>query len=243
MPSMLHRSVSLLGRRPTRMVVNNSDDSTRTRHSAHARPSRGRRLSTSLSAATRAFSAVGVGHKLRLENASDARLYLSRHTRRSLRDTNGVWLRLVAAKAGGDCGFEAISNMYLGRTDAAYIRRQTRQHVSSERFQYKRACGGSRAEVALFCRSITRPGLKGHWLGQMWGALELVAVARALAITLIIHTFDVPTQRLRPYFEEPAGDPVVRLLYTGSAEQGHFDALVPASRWPRRFLPLNLPVA
>lgn len=143
--------------------------------------------------------------------------------------SGGPPLRFVATRAGGDCGWEAISwGLLVARGSSpsgTRIRAFARAHVRSERTAYADACGVPE-QVDEFLASVTRTGLSGHWLGQTWGALELVAVARALSCTVRLYAWCPTTQGVRSYFEESAGKDVVRLLFTGSAERGHFDVLL-----------------
>lgn len=181
-----------------------------------------------------------------------ARAYLARQrassARRAMPDSAGLSLRLVTARAGGDCGFEAVCwGLQTGRgygPSARELRRITRDHVLANRASYVRACGDTRA-VGAFCRSVVRPGLAGHWLGSSWGALEIIAVARAVGNSITVYTFDTKLQRFRAYFEEAVNEdkhPAVRLLFTGDADRGHFDCLVPEKKslipalWRRRFV-------
>ncbi len=181
-----------------------------------------------------------------------ARAYLARQrphsARRALPDAEGTPLRLVCTVAGGDCGFEAVAwGIALTRgagPSSREVRRVLAQHVYSQRDAYVRACGSAR-QVDQFCRGVMKTGLLGHWLGATWGALEIVAVARAIGVTIRVYTFDVRTQRFRCYFEEMAGgadEQPVRLLFSGDADRGHFDCLVPEAKsllpalWRRRFV-------
>lgn len=182
-----------------------------------------------------------------------ARSYLARQrphsAKRSLPDkSDGSLLRLVCTIAGGDCGFEAIAwgiAITQGNgPNCRQVRRILAQHVYSNRDVYIQACGNAN-QVDEFCHNVLKTGLLGHWLGACWGALEIVAVARALHITIRVYTFDVRSQKFRCYFEEvagPADQPPVRLLFTGDADRGHFDCLIPEAKsilpalWRRRFV-------
>lgn len=184
-------------------------------------------------------------------------------SRRKVTTNDGRHFRFMATLSGGDCGFQAISWALIVANAAgpdmcsALVRKALRDEVANHREYYaslaesylnvqedtstelvqdEHTTSSSAAEaVDHFLKSVLIGGLTGHWLGQQWGNVEIVAIARAYKLHIELFAFDVATQTVRGYFEEKAGDLFVGLLFTGSAADGHFDVLVPQSfrRWRR----------
>lgn len=172
----------------------------------------------------------------------------------------GARFKLLPTPSGGSCGFLAVAWALLiagipgacGNPSA--MRNVLATHVCSNREVYVTALqehgysvSGDTVEsadrnreeatgstwldkVALFERSVVVGGIDGHWLGQYWGDLEILALARALQITIDLYTFDTNLQQVRQYFrarceEGKYVELTVSLLFTGKADSGHFDLL------------------
>jgi len=193
-----------------------------------------------------------------------ARAYLVRQrvcsSKRALYSTDGEFLRLIPTKSGGDCGFEAIAwGLQISQgygPSAADLRKLVSRHVLAQKDSYTSAAGGCEKDVETFANNVLKTGLDGHWLGAQWGALEIVAVSRTVGCTLKLYTFDTKLQKFRSYFEENNNNYIntntnnnnntkeisVRLLFTGEADRGHFDCLIPEKKtlcpplWRRRFV-------
>lgn len=155
-------------------------------------------------------------------------------------------LRLTATQAGGNCGFQAAAwaLIHFGIGGNAMcstrVRELLAEHVRATRDFYVRrlvevgivpAVPAARDSVDAFCSEVRRQGIHGHWLGQMWGGLEIVALARALGVCVELYAFDVDAQRVRLYQKVEEGKKVVALLFTGEAGAGHFDLLLPVRRF------------
>lgn len=204
-----------------------------------------------------------------------ALLALSPRSRIVVVDT-GAKFRLVPTPQGGSCGFLAVAWALLilaapgGCGNPALIRKEVALHVRDNREGYARMLrdhhsalvenaehntdGNDKGRdldcwidrVILFESSVQVGGINGHWLGQHWGDLEILALARALRITIDLYAFDMHLQRVRRYFRadgssECAETMVVSLLFTGKADCGHFDLLQEVltkhsfrPRWSRR---------
>ena len=149
---------------------------------------------------------------------------------------------------GGNCGFVAVSWALLiaGRlpgndVSGRWVRAALAAHVAAqagfyaEKVDEARVVSGSKGEaeksVQAFVRGVREDGLKGHWLGQMWGFLEIFAVARAFNLNVELYAFDVGSQKVRLYHQQNEGKHCVALLFSGQAEGGHFDLLLPMTRF------------
>lgn len=148
---------------------------------------------------------------------------------------------------GGNCGFVAVSWALLiaGRlpgndVSGTWVRRTLARHVAAQAGFYAEQLaqwgvvqGGREAgedSVRGFVVRVREDGVKGHWLGEMWGFLEIFAVARALAVNVELYVFDVASQRVRMYHQQNEGKDCVALLFSGQAKGGHFDLLLPVKR-------------
>lgn len=153
-------------------------------------------------------------------------------------------MELAAVPMGGDCGFQAIGWALLisGRacgqdSNKTYIRNKVAEHVWNERVHYAAKLSemgfGDDAErrVETFVKEVRKGGLKGHWLGSLWGGLEIRAVARCFEVCVELYVWDVGTQSVKRYWEVNEGKEVVRLLFSGEAEAGHFDLLLQRVGW------------
>ncbi|CAN8075281.1 unnamed protein product [Agarophyton chilense] len=186
-------------------------------------------------------------HEIRHESASAYRTWLceaaASSSRRHVRLACGVHT-MTATPAGGDCGFHAIAWALLQLSGAALsasaVRAALARHVASHAALYAKLLRrqghaasphAAAAAVALFTRNVLVEGVRGHWLGQMWGEIELLALAKAFVVSVELYCFDVSAQRLRQYASFDEGRNVVRLLFTGAARAGHFDALLPLRAW------------
>lgn len=149
---------------------------------------------------------------------------------------------------GGNCGFVAVSWALLiaGRlpsndTSGAWVRRSLAAHVSAQAWFYAaklvewRVLAGGPTEAAgsvrEFVRKVGEEGLRGHWLGQMWGFLEIFAMAKAFRLNVELYTFDVASQKVRMYHQQNEGKVRVAMMFSGQAEGGHFDLLLPTKRF------------
>lgn len=155
-------------------------------------------------------------------------------------------MELLAMPMGGDCGFQAVGWALLvsGRicgqgSNGMYIRNKVAEHVWNDRVYYAAKVSqmgfGEDAEslVVSFVKDVRKGGLEGHWLGSLWGGLELCAVARCFELCVELYGWDVETQSVKRYWEVNEGKNVVRLLFSGKAEAGHFDLLLERVRWGR----------
>ncbi|PXF46122.1 hypothetical protein BWQ96_04128 [Gracilariopsis chorda] len=151
---------------------------------------------------------------------------------------------MTATPSGGDCGFHAISWALLhlsGPTlSSTDVRRKLSTHVRQNTAFYSdllrrqghwELADETANAVATFSRSVLMEGVNGHWLGQMWGEIELLALAKAFTVCVELYCFEVAPQQLRRYARFEEGKRVVRLLFTGSAQAGHFDVLLPRRTW------------
>lgn len=153
-------------------------------------------------------------------------------------------MELVAVPMGGDCGFQAIGWALLisGRacsqgSNDSYIRNKVAEHVWNERAYYAAkvsemgSSDGAERYVKTFVKEVRKSGLKGHWLGSLWGGLEICAVARCFELCVELYAWDVGTQSVKRYWQVNEGKEVVRLLFSGEAEAGHFDLLLRRVGW------------
>ncbi|KAI0567643.1 polyketide synthase family protein [Gracilaria domingensis] len=166
-------------------------------------------------------------------------------SRRHVRLPTGVH-SMTATPAGGDCGFYAMAWALLHfngpSLSATCVRRKLAQHVKQQATFYAqllRRHGQAQSRqhasdsVSDFTRNVLMEGVHGHWLGQMWGEIELLALAKAYLVCVELYCFEVSSQSLRRYAHFEEGKRVVRLLFTGDARAGHFDALLPQDTFGR----------
>lgn len=156
-------------------------------------------------------------------------------------------VELAPIPMGGNCGFVAVSWALLiaGRlpsndTSGGWVRRSLAAHVAAQPsfyaaklVEWRVVAGGTEAAAASvkeFGRKVGEEGIKGHWLGQMWGFLEIFAIARAFRLNVELYTFDVTSQKVRMYHQQNEGKVTVAMLFSGQAEGGHFDLLLPTRR-------------
>lgn len=159
----------------------------------------------------------------------------------------GRVVELAPVPMGGNCGFVAVSWALLiaGRlpsndTSGGWVRRWLASHVAAQAsfyaaklVEWRVVAGGAEeatASVKEFVRKVGEEGIKGHWLGEMWGFLEIFAIARAFWLNVELYTFDVANQKVRMYHQQNEGKVTVAMLFTGQAEGGHFDLLLPTRR-------------
>lgn len=157
--------------------------------------------------------------------------------------------RFMATPSGGDCGFYAIAwALNQGRKAYAFfsptqIRRALSAQVLQNRHFYETQVTAKYLEnshddacesVSKFSRNILQEGRTGHWLGQMWGDLELLVVARTFNCRIQLYTFDTNGQIVRPYASFNEGKKSIAIFFSGCADAGHFDALLHHNPWWRR---------
>lgn len=184
-------------------------------------------------------------------------------------------MRLTPTSMNGDCGYAAIlkGQVLAANPDASPPAIDARK-VRACRQAMARAVKANRdyyrERLALYCdsvdtltrgvssweSSVVRTGMGGHWLGALWGVLEIEVAARAFGVCIDMYAFDVRKQAVRCYHTcgleqvappegagggdaaggetpglapAPPGEGNARrfgLLFSGPARSGHFDVLV-----------------
>lgn len=149
-------------------------------------------------------------------------------------------LEFIAIPPGGDCGFIAVAWSLLihgllppTQSNGNIIRERLARHVQDEKEFYagrlrEWGLGGEdeMGSVNEFVREVRQGGLDGHWLGQMWGGMEIWAVGRCCGVGIELYSWDVAEQKVRRYWRVCEGKDVVSLFFSGDAAGGHFDLLV-----------------
>mmetsp|Transcript_14770 Transcript_14770/g.31672 ORF Transcript_14770/g.31672 Transcript_14770/m.31672 type:complete len:259 (+) Transcript_14770:53-829(+) len=156
--------------------------------------------------------------------------------------STGELMEFVPIEPNGSCGFEAIAvalSVEKGKTTTGnYVRTKLRDELRSFAGTYDaeaadwcvgRAHPGGCSAVDL-ADSVMRRGKDGHWLGERWGNIELLALARALHVCIELFVYDeeasadAPTVRNYETFDH--GKVRVGLLYSGLSQGGHFDVVL-----------------
>lgn len=159
----------------------------------------------------------------------------------------------MSIPADGNCGFSSVlaALAIAGRklTDEYNvngIRRSVSRHVQlnrdfyalkiveHEQAQEEEAIQAAYYRVDRFTQSVLSEGLNGHWLGSVLGELELLAVANTFAISIQLYAPSPERGGIRPTVEVgPVLTPEIEtplqvdLLFSGRANSGHFDLLLP----------------
>lgn len=161
----------------------------------------------------------------------------------------------------GNCGFQAVAKGLkalgiLRKSEATHmvVRERLMHHVKDETVFYAQKLASWRQmedrtisedeawdmgleSVEKFLESVMQGGIQGHWLGSMWGGIELMAVARAFDVHIEVFTYCTLKHEVKKYEEhntESAG--VVSLFFAGCASGGHFDLLLPDRPLMERFV-------
>jgi len=136
----------------------------------------------------------------------------------------------------GSCGFTAIARglkangRFVTPQEIRFALRTevlsnggfyNQQAKENEAFGYckKNHSAKSLAEAAI------HSGHTGHWLGEKWGSMEVLAIAKNMGITIELFCFDKAMNRLRSYDLFNYGEVYVGLLFSGYCLGGHFDLL------------------
>lgn len=161
----------------------------------------------------------------------------------------------------GNCGFQAVATGLevlgiLNESEATHtvVRERLMFHVRDEDVFYAQQIASwcqmesesvSEDEawdvgldsVERFIESVTQEGMQGHWLGSMWGGLELMALSRAFGVQIEVFTYCTLKQEVKKYEEHNAdGEGTVSLFFAGCASGGHFDLLLPDLPLIERFV-------
>eukprot|EP00182_Erythrolobus_australicus_P004274 CAMPEP_0185834196 /NCGR_PEP_ID=MMETSP1353-20130828/4698_1 /TAXON_ID=1077150 /ORGANISM="Erythrolobus australicus, Strain CCMP3124" /LENGTH=319 /DNA_ID=CAMNT_0028532585 /DNA_START=123 /DNA_END=1079 /DNA_ORIENTATION=+ len=164
-------------------------------------------------------------------------------------ESNLVSVELIPIAKDGNCGFNSIATALRlsakrtapGNADFVYattqqVREALREEVSSNRAFYEELaarnaafafCLAESGGIDAFAAHVLRGGLDGHWLGEKWGSVELLALARALKITIEVFTqTESEVERgisFRGYERICGGHKAFcGLLFSGPATGGHF---------------------
>uniref|UniRef100_A0A7S1XFW6 OTU domain-containing protein n=1 Tax=Compsopogon caeruleus TaxID=31354 RepID=A0A7S1XFW6_9RHOD len=79
-----------------------------------------------------------------------------------------------------------------------------------------------------FAASVVRKGVAGHWLGEKWQMVEVMALARVMQIRIDVFTYDEKCRILRRHDELNTSEAqCIGLLFSGPPSGGHFDLLLP----------------
>jgi len=127
-------------------------------------------------------------------------------------------MRLTPTLMNGDCGYAAIlKGLVLAANPDADAPIVDVRKVKACRAAMAKAVRSDRAyyrkRVTLYCdsvdtlkkgvagweASIVRGGMGGHWLGALWGVLEIEVAARAFGVCIDMYAFDVRKQAVRCY--------------------------------------------
>lgn len=172
---------------------------------------------------------------------------------RRMLQAEGDTFRFTATPTGGDCGFHTIAwalnahqtGMPTNLLTAIDIRRKLSIHIRQDADFYTErlqtigiASSNEEAQrsITRITDSVLQPGVHGHWLGQVWGDVELLAIARLFRCRLQLFTFDVTMQAVRRYASFNEGKRTICVFFSGRANAGHFDMLLMYNPWWRRFM-------
>jgi len=127
-------------------------------------------------------------------------------------------MRLTPTLMNGDCGYAAIlKGLVLAANPDADAPIIDVRKVKACRAAMAKAVRADRAyyhkRVTLYCdsvdtlkkgmagweASVVRGGMGGHWLGALWGVLEIEVAARAFGVCIDMYAFDVRKQAVRCY--------------------------------------------
>lgn len=174
-------------------------------------------------------------------------------------------MRLTPTAMNGDCEYAAIlKGLVLAADPDAEAPMIDARKVKACRTVMAKTVRGDRdyyrQRLALYCdsvdtlqkgvssweASVVRTGMGGHWLGALWGVLEIEVAARAFGVCIDMYAFDVRKQTVRCYhtcgldhadpatgggegsIAPPGPDNQRRfgMLFSGPARSGHFYVLV-----------------
>jgi len=155
-------------------------------------------------------------------------------------------LKFCPVSLDGDCGFSALAkavnevrwaqdpkHIELTAVDIREILR--REVITNKSFYLEQAkqneaflwCLEENGGIDGFSESVVRSGMKGHWLGEKWGGMELLALSKALEITIEMFTYSADLRSIVSYERLCGGTKAYAgLLFTGPATGGHFDLLM-----------------
>ncbi|KAA8498364.1 hypothetical protein FVE85_5949 [Porphyridium purpureum] len=156
--------------------------------------------------------------------------------RLTIKDTENRTLEFRPMHSDGNCGFNAIAAAMTrhGRPiDALGVRTALQRELQTNRlfyrqearineaFRYQRASVSTGKLITL----VGQNGPNGFWLGSAWGPMEVLAIAKALGVTIELMSFDRNGTQVRSYAKYTYGDAWIGLLFTGKHDHGHFDML------------------
>lgn len=171
---------------------------------------------------------------------------------------DGRSMELAPVPKNGNCGFQAIAwglmHVDILQGDEAYslnVRQKLANHVTEDGEFYASKLvefgmvdtsdceeGEERSRafecIEDFKDGVLREGLDGHWLGESFGSLELLALARVYGVKIEVYTYCTRSDSVKMYQETGKGSQTVSLLFSGECASGHFDLLGRDSRRSER---------
>mmetsp|Transcript_8817 Transcript_8817/g.12871 ORF Transcript_8817/g.12871 Transcript_8817/m.12871 type:complete len:218 (-) Transcript_8817:135-788(-) len=156
-----------------------------------------------------------------------------------LTDAKGRRYKLVSIPGDGNCGFHAVAAGLNALQESGTevdvdldfsegdIRKLLKKEAESAPGYYSeklKEFGFEEAELEAFLKTTMEGGMDGHWLGAQFGEVELMMIARAMGLR--IEMFVSEHNAVRCYQTHDFGKNSVGLLYSGSADRGHFDLLL-----------------
>uniref|UniRef100_A0A7S0ZEQ9 OTU domain-containing protein n=1 Tax=Timspurckia oligopyrenoides TaxID=708627 RepID=A0A7S0ZEQ9_9RHOD len=178
---------------------------------------------------TKQYNAQLVAHDL---NASKVAVTLC--------DDNQRLFYFFAVATDGNCGFAALAKgdglNRRKQLTSNYMRTKLRNEVRSFGGYYSHEATVNDAfgiyysdcDSDALCESVMQKGRNGHWLGDRWGNMEILALARALGVCIELYSYDANLGGIRCYERYDFGKQHIGLLFSGGSAGGHFDLLMKA---------------